>query len=228
MFCLFISTTGTGPWPADSGENGRFGQRPTYVAWPPREPDALTDPLPTSVTLQAGAPSPALLKGCRKAPAMLVGINPNLKTFASGLRALPAADDAPANGATTSIDASIRTVRPTGHDVPSYMAHHRRLKTNPVLMQMASSDFEQQCLDKSKHRRWRISQQTGRLCRTSRARCSRHAGLGPLQHARILHPFTSLWLCCKPPYTNGSRTPWHASVKQQLLRQPRPRACQRP
>ncbi len=143
-------------WPPEGGENGRFGPVPTYVAWSQRERGALPDFLPTSVTLQAGAPSPALLKGCRRAPAMLVGINPNLKNFGAGMRPMPEPGDAPTSGKATPVEASIRTVHPTGNDLPSYMAYHRRLKTDAVLMQIAPSDFEETCLDKSAHRRWKV------------------------------------------------------------------------
>lgn len=136
---------------------GRFGPVPVYTAWQSPHENTATAAAPTQVTLQAGAPSPALLKGCRKAPAMLVGINPNLKNFASGLRDLPSAKAAKTSSDKyEDLDEGIRTVHPTGTDVRSYMAQHRHLDTQKVLMQIKADDFEK-CLDTSASRRWLVT-----------------------------------------------------------------------
>lgn len=136
---------------------GRFGPVPVYTAWPPHTAPAPSADTPTQVTLQAGAASPALLKGCRKAPAMLVGINPNLKNFASGLRDMPPPQaEASPSDRYQDMDDGIRTVHPAGDGVRSYMAHHRHLDTQKVLMQIKADDFEQ-CLDPHTTRRWLVT-----------------------------------------------------------------------
>ncbi|WP_416548327.1 hypothetical protein ACHEXK_05340 [Limnohabitans sp. DCL3] len=155
------STLGTDEKASPCLPFGRFGPLPVYSAWPLDTETVPTHTTPTQVTLQAGAPSPALLKGCRKAPAMLVGINPNLKNFAAGLQDMPPPKRGDAEtDRHEEIDAGIRTVHPSGDDVRSYMAYHRHLDTQKVLMQIRADDFEK-CLDTGATRRWRVAPSDG-------------------------------------------------------------------
>ena len=67
-----------------------YGPYPTFDISmdppPPKDPHATTQSFPwiEATTAAAGFPVPEVLDGCRKAPIMTIGINPNLTAFAPG------------------------------------------------------------------------------------------------------------------------------------------------
>ena len=76
-------------WPDDPSRQV-YGPYPTFDISmdppPPKDPDAATQSFPwiEATTGAPGFPLPEILDGCRKAPIMTIGINPNLTAFAPG------------------------------------------------------------------------------------------------------------------------------------------------
>jgi hypothetical protein len=76
-------------WPTDPAQQP-YGPYSTFdftsdaPATPTPPPGALSFPWITGVTRSPGFPDPEVMDGCRKAPIMTIGINPNLTAFAPG------------------------------------------------------------------------------------------------------------------------------------------------